>query len=334
MPRRRVAVSFVALALSCAPPAFSAGPAEGAYAEAQGAERALDFDRALAAYRRAFAFDPSGPLAAAARTRAEALEALGEGGFGPLRALEALRGDPARLASAEALEAFAREAEAFAPGPVRDEGRLLAAEALIRRLGAARPGSALARAVAADRTSAPSARAQAASLALVAEASLGGDASAARLAREYESLVPGEGRRYARRAWWRRGRAASFGALGALALAALVAAPGAAARAGTGGLRAYASARLPSLIAGALVAAGAALAAWQSPGASPEPFVILGASVVAVDAAVALVRRRWAGAAWGRPLSLALGLAGVAAAAYLALAWRDPLYLESLLGWS
>ncbi|HEU4411768.1 MAG TPA: hypothetical protein VFS43_41385 [Polyangiaceae bacterium] len=327
---RRAAVSLVCLALTLAAPARGAGPAEEAYAEAQGAERALDFARALSAYRRAFELDPSGPVAAAARTRAEALGSMSEGGFGPLRALEALRRDPARLGSPAALEAFAREAEAFPAGPVRDEARLLAAEALVRRLDAPAAGAALARSVAEDASASPAARAQAAGLAVEVAAALEGDAGAARLARRYGALVPGAALRHERRVWWRRGRAAALAALGVLAAAALAAAV----RAGRGALRGYASARVPALLVGALIAGGAGLASWQSPGASPGPFLGLAAGVVAVDAGVALVRRAWAGAAWGRPLALALGLLGVVAAAYLALAWRDPLYLESLFGWS
>lgn len=327
---RLVAISLVGSALTLAAPASGAGPAEDAYAEAQGAERSLDFARALGAYRRAFELDPSAPVAAAARTRAEALEAVSEGGFGPLRALETLRRDPARLASPGALEAFAREAEAFPPGPVRDEARLLAVEALVRRLEATGSGLALARSLASDPATSQAVRAQAAALAVEATASLEGDASAARLARAYGGLVPGVAARHERRAWWRRGRVASMTLLGALA----VVAPVAAARAGRQGLRAYASSRRPALVVGALIGGGAVLASWQSPGASPGPFLSLAAGVVAVDAVVALVRRAWAGVPFGRPLALALGLLGVVAAAYLALAWRDPLYLESLLGWS
>lgn len=334
--------ALVAVALTLAASARGAGPAEQAYAEAQGAERAyaeaqgaeqsLDFARALGAYRRAFELNPSGPLAGAARTRAEALEALSAGGFGPLRELEALRRDQARLGSIGALEAFARAADGFPPGPLRDEARLLAVETLVRRLGATEPGGALARALADDASAAPVARAQGALLAVEAVAASDGDASAARLAKGYESLVPGVRARYEHRLLWWRGRAAALASLATLGAAALVAALGLAR--GGGGWGAYGRARLPSVLVGALVAAGALLAGWLSPGVSPEPFLTLGAGVVVVDAAVALVRRRWARASWGRPLALGLGLAGVAAAAYLSLAWRDPLYLESLLGWS
>jgi hypothetical protein len=309
---------------------FGVGPADDAYAEAQGAERTLDFARALAAYRRAFELDPAGPHASAARTRAEALEAQSEGGFGPLRALEAARRDGAILASPPRLEAFAREAEGFARGPVRDEARLLAAERLVRRLDAPGAGLLVSKALADDASASSAARAQAALLAVEATAALEGDASAARLARRFGAPTAEEARRYERRVWWRRGRASSAAVLGALAAASLAGA----ARVGRAAWRAYAAARVPALLVGAVIAAGASIASSLSPGASFEPFAALGAGVVAVDAAVALVRRAWPGARWSRPLALAFGTLGVASAAYLALAWRDPLYLESLLGWS
>jgi hypothetical protein len=325
---------LAAVALGAAAPALGAGPAGAAYAEAQSFERALDFPRALEGYRRVVALEPAGPFAEAARTRAEALAAMSAGEFGPLRELEALRRDPARLTSPDALEGFARRAEAFPPGLVRDEARALAAEALVRRLGEAGRGSAVARALADDATASRSARAQGAALVAEAASAAGDDAGAARIARRYGALVPGQARRYERRAWWRRGRAAAATSLGALALGALGASRGVARRGGRGLVRSFAVARAPAALTGALVAAGAWLAAWQSPGATPRPFLTLGAAVPLVDAAVALVGRRLGGASWGRPFALACGLLGIVAAAYVALAWHDPAYLESLLGWS
>ncbi|HSN99908.1 MAG TPA: hypothetical protein VLS89_16550, partial [Candidatus Nanopelagicales bacterium] len=135
---RRLIGAALAAALLCFAQAATAGPREEAtarYAEAERAAAELRFEEALRGYREALGRDPSAPFARAARARIAYLDARGEGGFGPLARLEAARREPERLGEAEELEAFAREVEAFPPGRVRVEGRVLVADALEHRRG-------------------------------------------------------------------------------------------------------------------------------------------------------------------------------------------------------
>ncbi|MFT3767081.1 MAG: hypothetical protein QM820_16410 [Minicystis sp.] len=109
--------------------------AERSFAQAEQAARERRFADALAAYRAVIASDPSAPVASAARARADDLEAHSEGGFAPLARLEEVRKDPQKAADRAAIEALARDVEAFPPGRVRAEARIFVAEAWWRKLG-------------------------------------------------------------------------------------------------------------------------------------------------------------------------------------------------------
>ncbi len=118
------------------PPGPSAREAaQASCAQGERAARDLRFPEALAAYRAAIATDPSAPCAGVARARVEDLAAHAEGGFAPLAELEAVRKDPRRMADRAAIEALARDLEAFPAGPVRSEARISVAEAWWHRLG-------------------------------------------------------------------------------------------------------------------------------------------------------------------------------------------------------
>lgn len=109
--------------------------AEASFTRAEQAARERRFADALAAYRAVIAADPSAPAAQPARARIDDLEGHAEGGFAPLARLEEVRRDPQRGRDRGAIEALARDVEAFPPGRVRAEGRVFVAVAWWRRLG-------------------------------------------------------------------------------------------------------------------------------------------------------------------------------------------------------
>jgi hypothetical protein len=125
--------------------------AEASCASGEQAAQALRFAEALAAYRAAQAADASAPCAALARARADDLAAHAEGDFGPLTELETVRRDPRKTADRAAIEALARDLEAFPAGRVRVEARLVVAEAWWQRLGEPERAIAACEAAAADR---------------------------------------------------------------------------------------------------------------------------------------------------------------------------------------
>ena len=76
--------------------------------------------------------------------------ARSEGAFAPLARLERVRRDPALADDAAALEALARAADAFPPGPVRSEARFVVADAWLGRLRRPDDAVALCRSLADD----------------------------------------------------------------------------------------------------------------------------------------------------------------------------------------
>ena len=109
--------------------------AEASFARAEQAAQERRFADALAAYREVLAEDPSAPRAMPARARITDLEAHAEGGFAPLARLEEVRRDPRKGADRAEVEALTRDLASFPGGRVRAEARLFVAEAWWRRLG-------------------------------------------------------------------------------------------------------------------------------------------------------------------------------------------------------
>ena len=327
--------ALVAALLAPTPAAASppAAPAVGAPAaaaralfdQAEQASRELRLADALRSYREALAADPSAPFAPAARNRAADLAARAEGGFAPLARLEAVRRDPARLGDRAAALAFERDVDAFPPGRVRSEARALLADALRRRLGDAEGAARALEQVLAD----PEADGVARGLALgqlVALHRERGDLAAARDAVDrHPDLAPGlrlEVIRASRRVTLR------WIAAAALSLLALVAAVAV--------LRAHRRGedlgRLlrPRAVALSLYLGGAAATLTRlHGGADPRPFLWLGLGVLGVDIAARSLQLavphlgRLARAGWALCC-----VAGVLAAAFLALERTDADYLE------
>jgi hypothetical protein len=100
-------------------------------------EEAFDFATAAANYAASRTLQPKGAYSAQAAIRGEYLRSHSEGDFAPLVRLERLRRDPARANDPIAIEALVHDAADFAPGLVRVESRLLAAEAYRGRLHSA-----------------------------------------------------------------------------------------------------------------------------------------------------------------------------------------------------
>jgi hypothetical protein len=148
-----VAVCVVAFAVVWAARAAADAPEDdGAalYARAQGEEAAGQYAAALADYREAYARAPTGRFAQRSLARADYLRAHAEGNFEPLVRLERFRKDPRLADDPAAIDALARDADAFAPGPTRGEARMLVAEAYIGRLNRHADGIAELRKVVAD----------------------------------------------------------------------------------------------------------------------------------------------------------------------------------------
>ncbi|MCL2724974.1 MAG: hypothetical protein FWD69_11115 [Polyangiaceae bacterium] len=103
--------------------------ADALYEEAERADAAFDFARALTAYDEVCTRNPSSDRAPLAEARAAVLRDHAEGDFGPFKELERVRRDP-KLSQLDRLVA---RAETYPPGLVRVEVWLLAAEAYAQR---------------------------------------------------------------------------------------------------------------------------------------------------------------------------------------------------------
>jgi hypothetical protein len=99
------------------------------------------FARAVEDDRAAIKAAPDTRWAIRAGDRADWLRARSEGDFAPLARLERVRRDTAAASDPAAIDALARDLEAFPPGTVRVEARMLVAEANLGRLH--RPEAAL-----------------------------------------------------------------------------------------------------------------------------------------------------------------------------------------------
>jgi tetratricopeptide (TPR) repeat protein len=92
------------------------------------------FESALTNQEACMARAPYSSWARSARQRVHWIAARSEGGFEPLARLQHVRRDPALGSDPAAIEALARDADAFPPGRVRAEARMFVAEALLARM--------------------------------------------------------------------------------------------------------------------------------------------------------------------------------------------------------
>jgi hypothetical protein len=298
------------------------------------AERA-DADRLYAdaalAYEGAIAADPRAAFAGHARARLADLRAHAEGGFAPLARLDEVRRDPTKRADRAAIEALARDLEAFPPGRVRSEARLVVADAWWHALGDPRRAVGPLRAVIDDADAERRTRTLALSELVSLDRALGDPGAALEDVRAHADLAPKLFADLARAARRVRLRLASIGV--AVALAAIGAASLARAIRRARDPRRVADVVLrPWAIAVALGIAGAgALAVRLAGGAATRPLLLLGPTLAAVDVAV----RSWRLASGDeRPVARAaravLHVAGAAAIAFLILDATAPSVLERL----
>jgi hypothetical protein len=248
----------------------------------------------------------------------------------PRARLERVRGDPDLANDPAAIDALARDLEAFPPGAARVEARMLVAEAWLGRMR--RPEAALVelQAVAGDPAADPlTARLAEGELvqALVASGRIvdARTEAHARMGLLDQAFVRSVDR-LARRRWLRRGAAVVLAAFAALSAVALARAHrrrslGEAARA----LGALAPAAIPFL---AFVAIAGAVLASRYESGNAWPFLLLGATSLPL----VLVARAWGAVGSARPADrfarAVLCAATVLAAAFVLLDMVNPGYLE------
>jgi tetratricopeptide (TPR) repeat protein len=114
--------------------------AESLFDRAEAEDARGEYAQADADYRAAIAERPSFREAGKAATRAAFLEAHAEGAYVPFARVEAVRKRPDALSDAPAIDALARDADRFAPGPSRAEAWMLCADAYLFHLGRRRDG--------------------------------------------------------------------------------------------------------------------------------------------------------------------------------------------------
>lgn len=315
--------------------AFAAGADADAAAEAlvergRADEEAGDFARALGEDRAAAAAAPDSRAGALAAARAAWLQHRSEGAFAPLARLERVRRNPALADDAAALEALARAADAFPPGPVRSEARFVVADAWLGRLRRPDDAVALLRSIADDAYAD-------ADVARLAEHRIvatwlddGRVRDAAREAEAHAGLVDAPLAARVRRLLRRRfARGAACAAIALLALTAGLAWIGAARRrALPQAARAVVGAAPAALGVGAYAAGVGGVLATMYDGGRGAPFVALGAAVVPL----VLVARAWSAvgsnARAARLARAAVCGAATIAAGFLVLEGLDPTYLE------
>jgi hypothetical protein len=292
------------------------------YALAELDDQAGDYARALERYRASVARLPSHRFALRATARADTLAAHAEGDFLPFAKLERVRRDPKLSNDARAIEALARDAESFPPGPVRVEARMLVAEAYLGRLGRRDEGLAMLQRVVDDASCDPVTRRfatrRAVEVLLARDDVAGAQAWTARGGADAE--ISAMVRARARRGWAHRAALATLASLVLLAAAALL-------RARARGVSAAASVRmaLPSalLFAAFVGGAGGALASAYEAG-NARPFLVFAAASVPV----LLLARAWAYAAPAR-LAARLARAGLCAAAVVAVGFLVLEYVDT-----
>jgi hypothetical protein len=301
--------------------------AEALFLLAEIDERELDFAHALAHYQDSYARSPSSRYAQRAMNRVNHLKARSEGGFAPLARLERVRRDPALANDPSAIEALARDAEAFPPGLVRVEAWSLIGEAYVGRMNRHADGEAILRRVVDDSNADPLSARQAARLLVDTIAQDGQTDLAVATARTLRTkldpqFVTSIERRVRRRAVHRVAIAVIAGMLALVAIALA---------------RSKSRERVvPALRASAPVAigfaayvgiAGGFLASSYEAG-NAKPFFVFGAAALPIFVAA----RAWGAAgsqtAAARALRAAACAAAMLAAAFVVLEGIDPAYLE------
>jgi hypothetical protein len=287
------------------------------------------FPQALVDDRAAIDAAPNTRWALRASDRIEWLRARSEGEFAPLTRLEKVRRDPEASSDPATVDALARDLEAFPPGPVRVEARMLVAEAWIGRMH--RPGDAIRelRVVAEDPKADPLTQRLAERELVDALVATGQIDEAAAEAQAHKNrldnrFVKQVGRLIVRRTV-RWGSMAVLAAFALLALAGLVRAAmrrelGAAVRE----LRKLSP--VAALFVAFVAVAGGVLASKYESG-NAAPFLVLGAGVLPL----LLVARAWSAvgsqSAAARAARGLLCGATVLAAAFTLLDWLGPQYL-------
>jgi len=304
--------------------------AEALFTLAQMDERDFDFARALARYEASYAKSPSSRYAQRATNRISQLKAHAEGDFAPLARLERVRRDPALANDPAAIDALARDADAFPPGLVRVEARMLVGEAWVGRMNRHADGIAVLRQIVDDPKSDPLTARQAARLLVDTMAQDGDIDRAANAARELRTkLDPAFVTSIERRV---RRRTLHYAAIGDLiALAAFVAAALAMAkrraRLPAVGAALRSSAPLAIGFAAYVAIAGGLLASSYEAG-NAAPFLYFGGAVVPIFFAA----RAWGAAGAQTPLArlarAAVCGSAMIAAAFIVLERIDPVYLE------
>jgi hypothetical protein len=314
------------------PPAERAR-AEEVFAQAELADRAFDFTRALTLYDETRTIDPASARAPKAEARAAVLRAHAEGDFRPFQELEQVRRSPAASADASIIDLLVEHAEKYPPGLTRVEVWVLAAEAYEHRFG--RPADAerlYARVVRDERADPVIAKKAARDLvtmqlakgdlaAAQATVALAGPRADDKLAKDVARIV--------------RRRQVHLGSIVVLAAVALLAGFGIARALRRANGRATIAAALSKTTGIAIVYAayvaisGAVLASSYEAGTS-APFLVLGIVIVPL----VLVARAWgaagttnAGARAGRAVACA---ASAMAAAFLVLETINASFLEGM----
>jgi len=298
--------------------------------DAEDHEHAGAYAKALGEYERAVADAPSAPFVPRAQARARILREHSEGDFVPFRFLETLRATPGAADDPKALADLAARADAFPPGQVRSEARVLVAEAYAGRLRRPTEALPLLEKVAVDPSADPLTARLSLDMLVAVDLELGElDAASDAVARHASLAEPAlvaRVRTLVRRRALHRGSVAALGALVVLVLAAL----GRAAARRELAL-AWAAIRASyKLIAGFfayVTIVGAALAMGYEPGTG-APFLVFGAVMVPM----ALAARAWGSVGSARPVARAaralVAASAVVAAAFLVLEWINPEYLK------
>ena len=326
--RRGLAIVVLG-ALISAPASARADESEDAYREGQEAESRLDLGRALTAYDRALALRPSASFALRARTRADDLRAHSEGGFEPLIRLERVRRDPVAASDPVVLGALYDAARTFPAGRVRAETLMLVAEGFARRVRDPARAIPAALAVVSDPSNDRNTRALALALLVDSYTATGDLAAARRVAVEFRAVAPALAQkveREGRRVGLERGAA---GGVSLLLLLAVASAIRVARRDGVSRLVGFVRAPVPVMVSAIIAVVGAGIASAFDPSITVRPFLLLGAGVLLVDRSVVLIRASTGDGRVARALVATGGLLAVAMAAILALAWSDPIFIES-----
>ena len=305
----------------------AATEADALYEQAQAEDARLDFADAARDYQASVARLPSNPHAAHALARVQTLEHHSEGGYAPLVRLETVRRDRTLADDPAALDALAREADAWPPGQVRGEARMLVAEAYMGRLRRPRAAIPLLREVTDDPAADPLTARQARHMlvdTLVGLNDYSGAEAAAELPDPDPSLVSYV-TRVVRRQRLHFVSVYTVITFVAVAIATIARAQANARREGARAAASFARVAVP--YAAWVALAGGLLASSYESG-NARPFLVLGGVVLLV----ATLARAWAAAGGEAPLfrgaRAVVSAAAVVAAAFLVLESVDVAYLE------